>query len=68
MKEIRFSKLTIVKFKANFTVKCIDDSRTQTLTVNRKYKVIDIGFNGYYKVKGNTGRYVWHKPNRFKKQ
>ncbi len=56
-----------VESKTNFGVKCIDALRTKTLTKSKKYKVLELGFNGYFKVKGDTNRFVWHNPSRFNK-
>lgn len=62
-----FSHLPVVKFKAHFHVRCVNNHNSKTLTNNKRYFVVKVGFNGYYKIKGDTNRYVWHKPNRFKK-
>jgi len=56
-----------VIFKANFKRRCVDNVGTKTLTVGKKYTITELGFNGYFKVKGDTNRYVWHKPDRFNK-
>lgn len=61
-----FSHLQQVSFKSNFKVRCIDNSGTITLSKGKRYTVIKLGLNGYYKVKGDTNRFVWHKPNRFR--
>lgn len=61
-----FGNLQEVSFKANFIVRCVDSSGTTTLSKGKRYTVSQLGFNGYYKVKGDTNRYVWHKPDRFR--
>tara|TARA_R110000868_G_scaffold9099_4_gene46047 strand:+ start:1553 stop:1801 length:249 start_codon:yes stop_codon:yes gene_type:complete len=49
-----------------FRVKCVDVKNTTTLTLDKLYTVVQIGFNGSYCLKGDTGRKVWHLPKRFK--
>jgi hypothetical protein len=60
-----FSHLQRVDFKTNFKVKCKDVIGSKTLTLNKRYIVTQLGFNGFFKIKGDTGRKVWHNPKRF---
>ena len=52
--------------KTRFRVQCVDTKNTTTLTLNKIYTVIQIGFNGSYCLRGDSSRLVWHLPKRFK--
>jgi hypothetical protein len=62
-----YSGLQLVVFKVKFYVRCLDATGSKTIILNKRYFVSEIGLNGWYKIKGETGRYVWHNPKRFKK-
>lgn len=60
-----FSHLQKVDFKINFKVICKDATSSKTLTRDKVYTVTELGFKKFFKIKGDTGRFVWHNPKRF---
>lgn len=64
-----FSHCQVVKMNKDvyFKVRCVSKpKKTSKITVNKWYYVSEIGFNGHYLVRTDSGRNVWYNPVYFK--
>lgn len=58
--------LVPVSNKCCFIVKNMASPKSCKITRNKKYEVLQIGFDGSFLITSDTGRRVWYKNNYFK--
>jgi len=64
---MEFKNAQEIDMSANFDVVCVGPPKRYRLTHGKRYTVNQIGFNGDFRVRCNTGRNVWYNKKYFKK-